>query len=63
MGAINTQLLSCPWLDVRAIDLNSRHERIEQRDFFDLKPSGEFQVLVSSMVRSWLSLINSYGEL
>ncbi|CEG44036.1 25S rRNA (adenine(2142)-N(1))-methyltransferase, Bmt2 [Plasmopara halstedii] len=50
VGAINTQLLSCPWLNVRAIDLKSRHERIEQCDFFSLKPAGEFQIVVSSMV-------------
>ncbi|TMW62390.1 hypothetical protein Poli38472_009883 [Pythium oligandrum] len=50
VGAINTQLLSCPWLNVRAIDLNSKHEKIEQCDFFSLKPSGEYQVIVSSMV-------------
>jgi 25S rRNA (adenine2142-N1)-methyltransferase len=50
VGAINTQLLSCPWLNVRAIDLNSRHEKIEQCDFFSLEPSEEFQVIVLSMV-------------
>ncbi|KAF4322536.1 hypothetical protein BBO99_00002938 [Phytophthora kernoviae] len=53
VGAINNQLLSCPWLDVRAIDLNSRHEKIEQRDFFSLKPAGEFQVVVSSMLMTY----------
>ncbi|KAL7682869.1 putative S-adenosylmethionine-dependent methyltransferase Bmt2 [Plasmopara halstedii] len=47
LGAINTQLLSCPWLIVRAIDLKYRHKRIEQCDFFSLKPAGEF---VSSVV-------------
>jgi 25S rRNA (adenine2142-N1)-methyltransferase len=50
VGAINTQLLSCPWLHVRAIDLNSKHDLIEQCDFFSLSPSAEFQVVVSSMV-------------
>ena len=50
VGAINTQLLSCTWLNVHAIDLNSRHEKIEQRDFFTLEPQQEFQVVVSSMV-------------
>ncbi|GMF54121.1 unnamed protein product [Phytophthora fragariaefolia] len=63
VGAINTQLLSCPWLDVRAIDLNSRHERIEQRDFFSLKPSGEFQVLVSSMVINCVPGADKRGEM
>ncbi|RLN87148.1 hypothetical protein BBJ28_00013252 [Nothophytophthora sp. Chile5] len=63
VGAINTQLLTCPWLDVRAIDLNSRHERIEQRDFFSLKPSGEFQVLVSSMVLNCVPGAARRGEM
>ncbi|GMF64806.1 unnamed protein product [Phytophthora lilii] len=63
VGAINTQLLSCPWLDVRAIDLNSRHERIEQRDFFSLKPEGEFQVLVSSMVLNCVPGADKRGEM
>ncbi|EEY70049.1 uncharacterized protein PITG_06609 [Phytophthora infestans T30-4] len=63
VGAINTQLLSCPWMDVRAIDLNSRHERIEQRDFFSLKPAGEFQVLVSSMVLNCVPGADKRGEM
>ncbi|KAE8879922.1 hypothetical protein PF005_g15437 [Phytophthora fragariae] len=63
VGAINTQLLSCPWLDVRAIDLNSRHERIEQRDFFSLQPAGEFQVLVSSMVLNCVPGADKRGEM
>ncbi|KAK1940511.1 25S rRNA adenine-N(1) methyltransferase [Phytophthora citrophthora] len=63
VGAINTQLLSCPWLNVRAIDLNSRHERIEQRDFFSLKPTGEFQVVVSSMVINCVPGAEKRGEM
>ncbi|TYZ63659.1 hypothetical protein PybrP1_006792 [[Pythium] brassicae (nom. inval.)] len=63
VGAINTQLLSCPWLDVRAIDLNSRHERIEQRDFFDLAPAGDFRVLVSSMVLNCVPDAESRGRM
>ncbi|KAF1318182.1 Rrna methyltransferase, partial [Globisporangium splendens] len=63
VGAINTQLLTCPWLNVRAIDLNSRHERIEQRDFFDLKAEGEFQVLVSSMVLNCVPDAVSRGKM
>mmetsp|Transcript_6205 Transcript_6205/g.21810 ORF Transcript_6205/g.21810 Transcript_6205/m.21810 type:complete len:267 (+) Transcript_6205:90-890(+) len=50
VGAVNTQLLSVPWLDVRAVDLRSQHPRIEQADFFHLAPGGEFRVVVSSMV-------------
>jgi 25S rRNA (adenine2142-N1)-methyltransferase len=63
VGAINTQLLSCPWLDVKAIDLNSRHEKIEQRDFFSLKPAAEFQVLVSSMVLNCVPGADKRGEM
>lgn len=50
IGAVNTQLLSVPWLSVRAIDLRSSHPKIEQRDFFDLRPAGEFRAVVCSMV-------------
>ncbi|KAG7398197.1 hypothetical protein PHYBOEH_011520 [Phytophthora boehmeriae] len=63
VGAINNQLLSCPWLDVRAIDLNSRHEKIEQRDFFTLKPTGEFQIIVSSMVLNCVPGADKRGEM
>lgn len=63
VGAINTQLLSCPWLNVRAIDLNSRHIRIEQCDFFGLKPAGEFQVVVSSMVLNCVPSADKRGQM
>jgi hypothetical protein len=51
VGAVNTQLLSMPWLAVRAIDLRSTHPRIEQRDFFDVVPAAEFGAVVCSMAR------------
>jgi hypothetical protein len=35
VGAINTQLQQCPWLDVSAIDVNSQHSSIQEIDFFD----------------------------
>ena len=41
VGAINTELLDKPWLDVRAIDLNAQHRRIETRDFFDLEADAD----------------------
>jgi 25S rRNA (adenine2142-N1)-methyltransferase len=50
VGAINLQLSNCPWLDVLAIDLNSRDERIRQCDYFSMQPGREYDVLVSSMV-------------
>jgi len=52
VGAINTQLQECPHLQVRAIDVNSQHSRIEEMDFFDLEDAtmGSFDVVVASMV-------------
>ncbi|CAI5717307.1 unnamed protein product [Hyaloperonospora brassicae] len=63
VGAINTQLLACPWLHVRAIDLQSRHDRIEQCDFFSLKPANEFEVVVSSMVLNCVPGAAQRGEM
>jgi hypothetical protein len=34
VGAVNAQLAVSPWMRVRAIDLLSRHPRVEQKDFF-----------------------------
>jgi 25S rRNA (adenine2142-N1)-methyltransferase len=51
VGAINTRLLSIPWLAVRAIDLRSAHPSIETADFFDLPQRAEYAAVVSSMVR------------
>lgn len=57
VGAINTFLSDCTWLQVEAIDLKSGHERIRQVDFFDLPASPpRYDVIVSSMV------INSVPE-
>lgn len=50
VGAINTQLSRCSWLQVRAIDIHSQHPLIEEADLFDLPPRQEFDVVVSSMV-------------
>jgi 25S rRNA (adenine2142-N1)-methyltransferase len=50
VGAINTQLVACPWMEVDAIDLNSVDPKIRQIDFFDLEPHGQHDVVVSSMV-------------
>lgn len=47
VGAINTRLLDVPWLNVKAIDLKSQHPRIEELDFFSLKPSKEYDVVSS----------------
>jgi 25S rRNA (adenine2142-N1)-methyltransferase len=37
IGAINTQILSCPWLDVTSIDIEARAARIIEQDFFELE--------------------------
>ena len=50
VGAVNTQLSAVPWLAVRAIDLRSTHPRIEEADFFALRPEGSFAVCVCAMV-------------
>lgn len=63
VGAINTQLLSCPWLNVKAIDLISRHEQIEQIDFFSVKPAAKYDVLVSSMVLNCVPTPEKRGEM
>ena len=51
VGAINTQLQQCKWLNVRAIDVNSQHPSIEECDFFDIIPTSSFDAVVCSMVR------------
>lgn len=51
IGAVNLDLSSVPrWLRTRAIDLRSTHPRIEERDFFTLRPRGAYAVVVCSMV-------------
>lgn len=49
VGAVNTQLISVPWLSVRAIDVQAQHPKIEQVDFFDLEPASTYDVVVLSM--------------
>jgi len=63
IGAVNTQLLSIPWLQVRAIDIQARHPRIEQTDFFDLKPASCYDVVVSSMVLNCLPSPSQRGQM
>ena len=53
VGAINTQLLSCPFLDVRAIDIHSQHPKIERLDFFSLSlplETKSYDCIVNGMV-------------
>jgi 25S rRNA (adenine2142-N1)-methyltransferase len=71
VGAINTQLLVIPWLNTTSIDIESRHPRIQEIDFFDLPPAGEYDIIVNSMVincvmgglKRGLMLLNSYRHL
>lgn len=63
VGAVNTQLVSVPWLETRAIDLRSQHPRIEQRDFFDLEPRREFGAVVSAMVLNCVPTPTARGEM
>lgn len=55
IGAVNAQLVVCPWMAVRAIDITSRDPKhIEEKDFFDIPVldavAGEYDVLVNAMV-------------
>jgi 25S rRNA (adenine2142-N1)-methyltransferase len=63
VGAVNTQLLSVPFLDVRAVDLHSIDPRIEQRDFFDIAPTGALDVLVNGMVINCVESAAKRGEM
>ena len=57
VGAINNQLLRCPWLNVTALDLNSQHPYIEEMDYFDLTPEPIYDFIVASMVYTLCSSI------
>ena len=76
IGAINTQLLSTPWLQVRSVDLRAppsgapnekkKRKRIEAIDFFDvarLPQRGEFDAVVCSMVLNCLTTPGQRGEM
>jgi len=66
VGAINTDLMSAKFLDVRAIDVRSRHPKIEQIDFFDLpveRLAGAYDVVHSSMVVNCVSTAEMRGEM
>ena len=64
VGAINTDLMSAKFLDVRAIDVRSRHPKIEQIDFFDLPVArGAYDVVHSSMVVNCVCTAEMRGEM
>ena len=64
VGAINTDLMSAKFLDVRAIDVKSRHPKIEQLDFFDVPVEAEsYDVIHSSMVVNCVPTAELRGEM
>jgi len=63
VGAVNTQLLDSPFLEVTAIDLKSRHPRIEERDFFSVPATGEYSMLVLAMVLNCVPTAEKRGEM
>ena len=63
VGAINTTLLDNECLSVDAIDLLSRHERIQQRDFFDVPAKADYDLVVSSMVLNSVPTPDKRGEM
>ncbi len=64
VGAINMQLSNTPWLDVDALDLNSRHPTIQQIDFFDYPcEPGKYDVVVCSMVINCIPTPQQRGQL
>ena len=44
VGAVNTQVLSIPWLDVLAIDLRSTNPKIKAQDFLQLACGGQYRI-------------------
>lgn len=63
VGAVNRQLLSCHWLKVLAIDLQSRDDKIQQIDFFAIEPKRSFAVVVLSMVLNCVSDARQRGDM
>ena len=64
VGAINTQLVEGPaWLATTAIDLESRHPAIIERDFFDALPEANYDVLVLSMVLNCVPTPEARGDM
>uniref|UniRef100_A0A7S2WJ27 Uncharacterized protein n=1 Tax=Mucochytrium quahogii TaxID=96639 RepID=A0A7S2WJ27_9STRA len=65
VGAINTQIVSCPWLDCTAIDLKSRHPQVKEMDFFDLPCpiEKEYDVICNAMVLNCVPEPVSRGDM
>lgn len=63
VGAVNAQLLSVPWLSVRAIDLRPCLPSIEQADFLTLTPSADFDIVVCAMVLNCVPTATQRGTM
>ena len=63
VGAVNTQVLSIPWLDVLAIDLRSTNPKIKAQDFLQLACGGQYQVIMCSMVINCVPTAAQRGEM
>lgn len=60
---MNAQLLSVPWLSVRAIDIRPCLPSIEQADFLTLKPAAEFDIVVCAMVLNCVPTATDRGSM
>lgn len=65
VGAINVQLLNCTWMDVTAIDVKSRHPKILEIDFFDIKKAWKtnYDCLVNGMVLNCVETAEKRGQM
>lgn len=63
IGAVNTQIMSVPWLSVRAIDLRPCLSSIEQADFLALPPAVEYDVVVCAMVLNCVPTASKRGQM
>ena len=64
VGAINCQLVTNKWLKVDAIDINSRHPKIQQINFFDYPiVENKYNVIVCSMVINCIPTPLARGQL
>lgn len=63
IGAVNAQLLTIPWLSVRAIDLRPCLPSIEQADFLQLQPAGAFDIVVCAMVLNCVPTAKDRGNM
>jgi len=63
VGAVNTQLIQSPFLNVYAIDVKSRNSSIKEVDFFDVPIDKQYDVLVLAMVLNCVETADKRGEM